>query len=84
MLKRIICSYGVDVDAVARWPGSYGRQDSPSDISRVFIECSSKKSSLYNSFPAIVLRPFPMDVPWLVMRATRLAFMATPTKTPRT
>ncbi|CEF77807.1 hypothetical protein FGSG_12515 [Fusarium graminearum PH-1] len=33
MLKRIICSYCVDVDAIARWPGSYGGQDSRSDIS---------------------------------------------------
>ncbi|QPC59124.1 hypothetical protein HYE67_001355 [Fusarium culmorum] len=34
MPKRILCSYVVDFDAIARWPGSYGGQDSPSDISR--------------------------------------------------
>ncbi|WZH45532.1 Putative polysaccharide deacetylase family [Fusarium acuminatum] len=34
MPKRILCSYGVDVDAVAGWLGSYGGEDSPSDISR--------------------------------------------------
>lgn len=32
--KRVLISYGVDVDAVAGWLGSYGGQDSPNDISR--------------------------------------------------
>jgi peptidoglycan-N-acetylglucosamine deacetylase len=32
--KEILVSYGVDVDAVAGWLGSYGGQDSPNDISR--------------------------------------------------
>ena len=32
--KRILCAYGVDVDAVAGWLGSYGGEDSPDDISR--------------------------------------------------
>lgn len=32
--KEILCAYGVDVDAVAGWLGSYGGQDSPNDISR--------------------------------------------------
>jgi peptidoglycan/xylan/chitin deacetylase (PgdA/CDA1 family) len=32
--KTILCAYGVDVDAVAGWLGSYGGQDSPTDISR--------------------------------------------------
>ncbi|THV94827.1 glycoside hydrolase/deacetylase, partial [Aureobasidium pullulans] len=34
MPKRILCSYGVDIDAVSGWLGSYGGQDSPNDISR--------------------------------------------------
>ena len=34
MAKEIYCSYGVDVDAVAGWLGSYGGEDSPDDISR--------------------------------------------------
>ena len=34
MAKDIICAFGVDVDAVAGWLGSYGGQDSPDDISR--------------------------------------------------
>jgi peptidoglycan/xylan/chitin deacetylase (PgdA/CDA1 family) len=34
MPKDILCAFGVDVDAVAGWLGSYGGADSPDDISR--------------------------------------------------
>ncbi len=34
MAKEILCTYGVDIDAVAGWLGSYGGEDSPDDISR--------------------------------------------------
>ncbi len=34
MAKEILCAYGVDVDAVGGWLGSYGGEDSPDDISR--------------------------------------------------
>ena len=34
MAKEIFVSFGVDVDAVAGWLGSYGGEDSPCDISR--------------------------------------------------
>jgi peptidoglycan/xylan/chitin deacetylase (PgdA/CDA1 family) len=34
MTKEILCSFGVDVDAVAGWLGSYGGEDSTLDISR--------------------------------------------------
>ncbi|WOD13758.1 polysaccharide deacetylase family protein [Paraburkholderia kirstenboschensis] len=34
MAKQILCGFGVDVDAVAGWLGSYGGEDSPDDISR--------------------------------------------------
>lgn len=34
MVKEIIATFGVDVDAVAGWIGSYGGADSPSDIQR--------------------------------------------------
>ena len=34
MAKEIFCAFGIDVDAVAGWLGSYGGQDSPDDISR--------------------------------------------------
>ena len=32
--KRISCAFGVDLDAVAGWLGSYGGENSPDDISR--------------------------------------------------
>ena len=32
--KRVLITYGVDVDAVSGWLGSYGGQDSTNDISR--------------------------------------------------
>jgi hypothetical protein len=34
MAKEVLCAFGVDVDAVAGWLGSYGGEDSPCDISR--------------------------------------------------
>ncbi len=34
LAKDILCGFGVDVDAVAGWLGSYGGEDSPDDISR--------------------------------------------------
>ncbi|MEE7553350.1 polysaccharide deacetylase [Klebsiella variicola] len=34
MAKEILCAFGVGVDAVAGWLGSYGGEDSPDDISR--------------------------------------------------
>ena len=32
--SKILVGYGVDIDAVAGWLGSYGGEDSTSDISR--------------------------------------------------
>lgn len=32
--KEILCAFGVHVDAIAGWLGSYGGEDSPMDISR--------------------------------------------------
>ncbi|WP_375453343.1 polysaccharide deacetylase [uncultured Methylobacterium sp.] len=34
MAKEILVAYGIDVDAVAGWIGTYGGEDSPCDISR--------------------------------------------------
>jgi len=34
MAKEILCAFGVHVDAVAGWLGTYGGEDSPADISR--------------------------------------------------
>lgn len=44
MAKDILVSYGIDVDAIAGWLGSYGGQDSPNDISRgVFAGRSARR-----------------------------------------
>ena len=32
--KKISCAFGVDLDAVCGWLGSYGGEDSPDDVSR--------------------------------------------------
>lgn len=40
--KRVLVCYGVDIDAIAGWLGSYKGEDSSSDISR---------GILYRSFP---------------------------------
>ncbi|MGD9892413.1 MAG: polysaccharide deacetylase family protein, partial [Dehalococcoidia bacterium] len=34
MAKQILATFGVDIDAVAGWIGSYGGAESPSDIQR--------------------------------------------------
>lgn len=34
MPKEIFIGFGVDVDAVGGWLGSYGGEDSPGDVSR--------------------------------------------------
>ncbi|HET6392409.1 MAG TPA: polysaccharide deacetylase, partial [Blastococcus sp.] len=34
MSKEIFVAFGVDIDAVGGWLGSYGGEDSPDDISR--------------------------------------------------
>ena len=44
--KRVLVGYGVDIDAVAGWLGSYGGEDSSSDISRgtlfpILFPCSA-------------------------------------------
>lgn len=45
-----IASYGVDIDAVAGWLGSYGGEDSTSDISRGKespLSCQQSKAKGY-------------------------------------
>ena len=70
MAKEILCSIGVDIDAVAGWLGSYGGEDSPSDIQRgmfagevVRRDCSScstnSESRRAGSSPATRSRRFP-------------------------
>lgn len=48
--KRVLITYGVDVDAVAGWLGSYGGEDSTNDISRgKFVCCCWRDEVIDNS-----------------------------------
>lgn len=49
--KRVLCGYGIDIDAVAGWLGSYGGEDSTSDISRGI----QLKSFLIDYFPYLTV-----------------------------
>jgi peptidoglycan-N-acetylglucosamine deacetylase len=50
MAKEILCAYGIDVDAVAGWLGSYGGEDSPADISRGLFAGEIGSPRLLNLF----------------------------------
>ena len=41
--KNISCAFGVDLDAVCGWLGSYGGEDSPDDISRGMFARSEER-----------------------------------------
>lgn len=44
--KRVLVGFGVDVDAVAGWLGSYGGEGSTNDISRgMYAKDGTQKSS---------------------------------------
>lgn len=49
--KRVLVSYGVDIDAVAGWLGSYGGEDSVSDISRGKHMCLTDHCRYTNKIP---------------------------------
>lgn len=50
MAKEIFCAFGVDVDAVAGWLGSYGGEDSPCDITRGLFAGEIGSPRLLNLF----------------------------------
>jgi peptidoglycan-N-acetylglucosamine deacetylase len=50
MAKEIFVAYGVDVDAVGGWLGSYGGEDSPCDISRGMFSGEVGAPRLLNLF----------------------------------
>ncbi|KAF2626724.1 polysaccharide deacetylase family protein [Macroventuria anomochaeta] len=67
--KRVLISYGVDVDAVAGWLGSYGGEDSTSDISRGIFTGTVGTQRLLKMFkkttwfiPGHSLEMFPKDM----------------------
>ena len=51
--KEIFCAFGIDVDAVAGWLGSYGGEDSPCDISRGLFSGEVGVPRLVELFPAL-------------------------------
>lgn len=92
MAKEILCGFGVDVDAVAGWLGSYGGEDSPDDISRGLFAGevgSPRLVKLFERFgikttwfiPGHSIETFPMRCRLSPTPATRSASMATPMKT---
>src|SRR5246500_1317785 len=50
MAKEILVGFGIDVDAVAGWLGSYGGEDSPDDISRGLFAGEVGSPRLLNLF----------------------------------
>jgi hypothetical protein len=63
MTKEILCAYGVDVDAVAGWLGSYGGEDGPLDISRGMFSGEVGSPRLVELF-----RRFGIRTTWSVRR----------------
>ena len=61
MAKEIFCSFGVDVDAVAGWLGSYGGEDSPCDISRGLFSGEVGSPRLLELF-----RRFDIQTTWFI------------------
>jgi peptidoglycan/xylan/chitin deacetylase (PgdA/CDA1 family) len=56
MAKEILCAFGVDVDAVAGWLGSYGGEDSPDDISRGMFAGEVGTPRLVNLFKRLGIK----------------------------
>ena len=48
--KQILCAFGVDLDAVGGWLGSYGGEDSPDDISRRIVRWRSRHAQAAETF----------------------------------
>jgi len=61
MAKEIFCAFGIDVDAVAGWLGSYGGEDSPLDISRGLFAGEVGTPRLLELF-----RRFGIETTWFV------------------
>lgn len=61
MAKEILCGFGVDVDAVAGWLGSYAGEDSPDDISRGMFAGEVGTSRLLKMF-----RKYGITTTWFV------------------
>jgi hypothetical protein len=64
--KDIKVAYGVDVDAVAGWLGSYGGEDSPDDISRGLFAGGRSSSSMARRPPQWSLPVMRVKAPGVV------------------
>ena len=62
MAKEILCGFGIDVDAVAGWLGSYGGEDSPDDISRGLFAGEVGSARLLKMFHLVHPRPLDRDL----------------------
>ena len=92
MAKEILCAFGVDVDAVAGWLGSYGGEDSPCDITRGLFAGEIGSPRLLKLFDKYDLTPtwfipghsietFPGRCRWSPTPGTRSGSTATRTRT---
>ena len=54
--KNISCAFGVDLDAVCGWLGSYGGEDSPDDISRGMFAGEVGTPRLLNLFARLGMK----------------------------
>ncbi len=61
MAKDIRCAFGIDIDAVAGWLGSYGGEDSPLDISRGMFSGEVGTPRLVELF-----RRFGIETTWFI------------------
>lgn len=59
--KEIMCAFGVDVDAVGGWLGSYGGEDSPDDISRGMFSGEVGSPRLLKLF-----KKYNLDTTWFI------------------
>jgi peptidoglycan/xylan/chitin deacetylase (PgdA/CDA1 family) len=62
MAKEILCGFGVDVDAVAGWLGTYGGEDSPNDISRGMFAGEVGAPRLLKLFDRFQIKTFPQQM----------------------
>ena len=92
MPKEIFVGFGIDVDAVAGWIGSYGGEDSPDDISRGMFAGevgAPRLLKLFNKLgirttwfiPGHSIETFPEQMKAVADAGHEIGITATPTKT---
>ena len=71
--KELFCAFGIDVDAVAGWLGSYGGEDSPCDISRGLFSGEVGEQAQESRVPAVAASRIPRGA--ATMTIDRTVFM---------